>query len=97
MHSWFLKVILDVPMENLRGILSDRGWDVVTVTEELGSEKESRSDTNILRYAQDNDVIVATIDRKFVCRLREAGVKVVTLDVKDKADIMDEKLKLETC
>ncbi|RNJ79447.1 MAG: hypothetical protein EB829_01940 [Nitrosopumilus sp. H8] len=91
-----MKIILDVPMEDLRDILSDKGWDVVTVTEELGSDKEKRSDTNILRYAQDNDAIVVTVDKIFVHRLQAAKVKVVALNVKDKADIIHEKLKQET-
>lgn len=91
-----MKIILDVNAENLRDILSDKDWDVVTVTEELGPDKEKRSDANILRYAQDNDATVVTFDKKFVQSLQEAKVRVVTLNVKDKADIIHEKLKQET-
>lgn len=90
------KVILDVPMEDLKDILSDKGWDVVTVTEELGRTKEDRADTNILNYAQNNkDVVVVTVDKPFVSRMRAAGVKVVALAMEDKAKIIHEKLNLE--
>ena len=89
------KIILDVPMEDLLDILSDKGWDVVTVTKELGSTTEARADTNILNYAKNNpNVIVVTVDKPFVSRLRSAGVKVVALDMVDRARIIDEKLKL---
>jgi len=89
------KIILDVPMEDLKDILSDNGWDVVTVTEELGPTKEDRADKNILNYAQNNkDVVVVTVDKPFVSRLRSAGVKVVALGMEDRAKIIHEKLKL---
>lgn len=88
------KIILDVPLEDLKDILSDKGWDVVTVTEELGSTTEARADKNILNYALNNkDVIVVTVDKPFVSRLRSAGIKVAALAMEDKAKIIDEKLK----
>lgn len=88
------KIVLDVPMEDLLDILSDKGWDVVTVTKELGSTTEARADTNILNYAKNNpNVIIVTVDKPFVSRLKAAGVKVVALDMVDRARIIDEKLR----
>lgn len=82
-------------MEDLLDILSDKGWDVVTVTKELGSTTEARADTNILNYAKNNpNVIIVTVDKPFVSRLKAAGVKVVALDMVDRARIIDEKLRL---
>ena len=82
-------------MEDLKDILSDKGWDVVTVTEELGPTKKDRADKNILNYAQNNkDVIVVTVDKPFVSRLRSAKIKVIALGLEDRAKIIDEKLKL---
>ena len=74
--------------------MSDKGWDVSTVTEKLGSTKEAGSDENILRYAQETNSVVVTVDKPFVSRLRSAGVKVIALDLEDKARIVNEKLKL---
>ena len=90
------KIILDVSMEDLLDILSDKGWDVVTVTKELGSTIEDRADKNILDYALKNpDVVVVTVDKPFVSRMKAAGVKVIALDMEDRAKIIHEKLSLE--
>jgi rRNA-processing protein FCF1 len=89
------KIILDVPLEDLKDILSDKGWDVVTVTKELGSTPEARADKNILNYAlQNKEIIVVTVDKPFVSRLRSAGVKVAALTLEDKSKIINEKLRL---
>ncbi len=68
------KIILDVPLEDLKAVLSKEGWDVSTVTEKLGSTKEARSDENILKYSQETNSVVITVDRPFVSRLESAGV-----------------------
>jgi len=86
-------VLLDVPMEDLKDILSDKGWTVETVTEKLGSSKEARADKNILNHAQITKCIVVTVDRPFVSRLRAAGIIVVAVDVEDRAKIVNEKLE----
>lgn len=86
-------ILLDVPMEDLKDILSDKGWIVETVTEKLGSTKEARADTNILNHAQKTKCIVVTVDRPFVARLRSAGISVVAVDLEDKAKIVNEKLE----
>ena len=86
-------VLLDVHMEDLKDILSDKGWVVETVTEKLGSTKEARADKNILNYAQETHCIVVTADQPLVSRLRAAGVKVVALELDDRAKIINDKLK----
>ena len=86
------KIILDVPLEDLKDILLDNEWDVCTVTEKLGPTKEDRSDQNILKYAKETNSIVVTVDKPFVSRLRSAGVKVAALTLEDKAKIINEKL-----
>ena len=80
-------------MEDLKDILLDKGWDVSTVTEKLGSTKEARYDENILKYSQETNSVVVTVDKPFVSRLRSAGVKVVALALEDKARIINEKLE----
>jgi len=87
------KVILDVPLEDLKDILSDKGWDVSTVTEKLGPTKEDRDDENILKYSKETNSVVVTVDKPFVSRLRSAGVKVVALALEDKAKIINEQLE----
>ena len=86
------KIILDVPLEDLKDILSDGGWDVCTVTEKLGSTKEERDDGNILKYAQDTNSVVITVDRPFVSRLKSAKVRVAAITLEDKANIINKKL-----
>jgi predicted nuclease of predicted toxin-antitoxin system len=80
-------------LEDLKDILLDKGWDVSTVTEKLGSTKEARADENILKYSQETNSVVVTVDKPFVSRLRSAGVKVVALALEDKARIINEKLE----
>jgi len=84
---------LDVHFEDLVDLLRDKKWNASTVTIELGASKEKRSDTNILNYALETKCIVVTTDGDFVQRLKSAGVKVVALEARDKADIFDQKLK----
>jgi predicted nuclease of predicted toxin-antitoxin system len=80
-------------LEDLKDILLDKGWDVSTVIEKLGPVKEASSNENILRYSQETNSIVVTLDKSFISRLRSAGVKVVTLELEDKARIINEKLE----
>jgi predicted nuclease of predicted toxin-antitoxin system len=80
-------------LEDLKDILLDKGWDVSTVTEKLGPTKEARDNENIIRYSQETNSVVVTVDKAFVSRLRSAGVKVVALELEDKARIIDEKLE----
>jgi len=80
-------------LEDLKDILLDKGWDVSTVTEKLGSTKEARDDENILKYSQETNSVVVTVDKPFVSRLRSAGVKVVVLALEDKARIINEKIE----
>jgi predicted nuclease of predicted toxin-antitoxin system len=86
------KIILDVPLENLKDILLSEGYDVSTVTEKLGSTKEKRDDENILKYAQETNSVVITLDRPFVSRLRSKRVKVAAITLEDKASIINKKL-----
>jgi len=86
-------VLLDVHFEDLEDLLRDKGWNVSTVTKELGASKEQRSDTNVLNHAVKTKCIVVTTDGDFVQRLESKGIKVVALEAKDKADIFDQKLK----
>ena len=86
------KIILDVPLEDLKAVLSKEGWDVSTVTEKLGTAKEARSDENILKYSQETNSVVITVDRPFVSRLESTGVRVATITLEDKANIINKKL-----
>lgn len=87
------EIVLDVPYENLVTLLSDRGWNITTVTKKLGSTKEDRDDKNILEHAKKEKFVVITDDADFVDRLKGAQVEAFTIDAIDKANIIDEKLK----
>ena len=86
-----LKILLDIPLDDLKDILLDNEWDVSTVIEKL--REEDRSDKNILKYSQKTNSVVVTMDTPFVSRLRDAGVKVVVLTLEDKAKIINEQLE----
>lgn len=87
-------ILLDVPLEDLKDVLIDKGYHVETVTKKLGSTKEDRADKNILNYAQkDKSIIVVTVDRPFVSRLRASGIEVIALELEDRAKIIYEKLE----
>jgi len=85
-------ILLDVPFEDLKNLLKDKGWNVDTVTNKLGSSKEARDDTNILEKTRGIDCIIVTADKDFVERLESLKIKVVTIDAIDKANMIDEKL-----
>ena len=87
------EIVLDVPYENLKSILLDRGWNVTTVTKKLGPTKEDRADKNILEHANKEKFVVVTDDAAFVERLKGAGIEVFRIDTADKANIIDKKLK----
>jgi len=86
------EILLDVHLEDLVDLLSDDGWNVDTVTKQLGPSKEERSDDNILRHAMETGCVVVTVDGDFVPRLRAKKVEVIVLEKDDKARIINEKL-----
>lgn len=86
-------ILLDVHMEGMRDILLDKGWNVETVTKQIGPTKEDRDDTNVIDYARKNGCVVVTEDGKQIPRLRAAGIEIITIELDDKAQIIHEKLK----
>ena len=86
-------ILLDVPFENLKNLLKDKGWNVDTVTKKLGPSKEARDDTNILEKTRGKNIIIVTDDKGFVERLKSLNVKVETIGSIDKASIIDKKLR----
>ena len=87
------EILLDVHMEDLVEILSDKGWNAKTVTKQLGDSKEARSDDNILKYAQKTKCVVVTDDDGLVQRLKAAGLNSITIETTDRAKIIDKKLR----
>ena len=85
------KILLDVMYEDLQVLLKDFGWIVETVTKHIGATQKDRDDGQILQYARANDMVIATADKKFIDRLKTNKVRVVTVDVADKARIIHEK------
>jgi len=82
-------ILLDVHMEDLEAILSDKNWNVKTVTKELGNS----SDDNILRYAQETKCILVTDNVILAQRIQAANISVVTIETADRAKIIHEKLE----
>lgn len=66
MNSQRPVILLDVHMEGLHDILSDKGWNVETVTKELGATKEERSDPKIVEHARKTGCVVVTEDGKLI-------------------------------
>lgn len=85
-------ILLDVHVEGLRDILSDKGWNVETVTQKLGATKEKRDDTKIVEYARKTGCVVVTEDGKLIPRLRAAGIEIITVEIEEMASIVHEKL-----
>jgi len=86
-------ILLDVMWEDLVDILKDKGWNVTTVTRELGASTEARADDNIFKYAKKTRCVLVTVDHGFVERLRAEGLVVITIGSAEKANIVDMKLK----
>ena len=86
------KILLDVMYEDLYLLLMNFGWIVETVSMQLGVTAQNRDDREVLRYAKENDMVVATADKKFIDILRANRVGVVTVDAVDKARVINEKV-----
>ncbi len=86
-------VLLDVHMEGLRDILSDKGWAVQTVTQKIGPHKEDRNDKRIVEYARKTGCVVVTEDGKLIPRLRASGIEIITIEIDEKAEIVHKKLQ----
>jgi len=86
-------ILLDVMVENLREVLEDKGWKVETVSKTLGVTQQNRDDAKILQYAEKEDRIIITEDKKFIIRLRGKGMSVFTVEDYEKANIIHEKLQ----
>jgi len=82
-------ILLDIQMEDLQAILSQKNWNIKTVTEEL----ESSSDESIIRYCQETKCILVTDNRILTQRLQAANLFVVTIDATDRANMIHEKLE----
>ena len=87
-----VKILLDVMFENLQVLLMDRGLTVATVSQGLGVTKQDRDDRKILQHAKENGMIVVTDDKKFIDRLKASDIRVLTIDMADKAKIIHEKV-----
>ena len=82
-------VLLDVHMEDLEAILSQKNWDVRTVSKEIGSS----SDDEIIKYAQKSKCVVVTDNEELVRKLLSSGLFVLSIDPVDRAKIIHEKLE----
>jgi len=82
-------ILLDVQMEDLQAVLSQKNWNVKTVTKEL----ESSSDESIIRYCQETKCILVTDNRILTQRLEATNLLVVTIDATDRANMVHEKLQ----
>ena len=82
-------VLLDRNMEDLKAILTQKKWDVRTVSKEIGSSK----DEEIIRYAQKSKCVVVTGNDELVRKLLSEGLFVVSIDSVDRAKIIHEKLE----
>jgi rRNA-processing protein FCF1 len=82
-------VFLDVHMEDLEAILSQKNWDVRKATKELPSTE----DEEIIRYAEKTKCVVVTDNDEIVRKLLAAGLFVVSIDTVDRARIIHEKLE----
>lgn len=86
-------ILLDVMVENLREFLEDKGWEVETVSKQLGVTQQNRNDTKILEYAEKEKRIIITEDKKFIKRLRAKEMDVFTVEDYEKANIIHRKLQ----
>ena len=79
--------------QNGEGDMFARDWHLIEYLVKLGASKEARDDTNILKTTIGTDCIIVTTDKGFVERLKASDIMVVTIEPKDKANIIDIKLK----
>ncbi len=82
-------ILLDVQMEDLQAVLSQKNWNAKTVSEEL----ESSSDESIIRYCQETKCILVTDNRILTKRLEAVNLLVVTIGATDRANMIHKKLQ----
>ena len=86
-------ILLDVMVENLLEFLEDKDWTVETVSKKLGVTQENRDDTKVLKYAEEENRVIITEDKRFIKRLKGKGMSVFTLEDYEKANIIHKKLQ----
>lgn len=91
-----IRILLDEHCSNLKFLLIDLGWSVVTVKDVISREagKNSVADDQILEYAINNKTVIITKDKNLKIRCRMKSVPFVDLGSPEtEARIIDNRLR----
>lgn len=85
-----MKILLDEMYTGMRDYLEALGWDLETVNT---TGLQGASDTKVMEFARDNDLLVVTQDDKFADIAELKGVQCVLVSRKMVAKMIDSELK----
>jgi predicted nuclease of predicted toxin-antitoxin system len=85
-----MKILLDEMYTGMKDYLKALGWELETVNT---TGLQGASDTTVMEYAKDNDLLVVTQDEKFADIAELKGVQCVLVSRKMVAKMIDSELK----
>lgn len=85
-----MKILLDEMYTGMKDYLLALGWDLETVNT---TGLQGASDTKVMDYARDNDLLVVTQDEKFADIAELKGVQCVLVSRKMVAKMIDSELR----
>ena len=85
-----MKILLDEMYTGMKDYLKALGWELETVNT---TGLQGASDTKVMEYAKDNDLLVVTQDEKFADIAELKGVQCVLVSRKMVAKMIDSELR----
>jgi predicted nuclease of predicted toxin-antitoxin system len=85
-----MKILLDEMYTGMNDYLKALGWELETVNT---TGLQGASDTTVMEYAKDNDLLVVTQDEKFADIAELKGVQCVLVSRKMVAKMIDSELR----
>jgi predicted nuclease of predicted toxin-antitoxin system len=85
-----MKILLDEMYTGMKDYLKALGWELETVNT---TGLQGASDTKVMEFARDNDLLVVTQDEKFADIAELKGVQCVLVSRKMVAKMIDSELK----
>ncbi len=88
-----MKILVDENLDGMDERLKEQGYDAYSVRKLRMEGKKLASDPSVIRYAQENDMIIVTKDTEFRKASEENDFPLILLDDEEILKVIVEKLK----
>ncbi len=88
-----MKILVDENLDGMDERLKEQGFDAYSVRKLRMAGKKLASDPSVIRYAQENDMIIVTKDTEFRKASEENNFPLILLDEEEILKVIVEKLK----